>query len=257
MTHEFTRVETDGNILKVTMNRPEVYNAIHPQMSHEMDRIWTEFENDPALWVAVLTGAGDRAFSAGNDLKATAAGNQPEPPESGFGGLTMRRRPKPIIAAVNGFAMGGGLETALACDIIIAADTAEIALPEPKVGLIAGAGGIQRLSRQIGRKAAMEMLLTGRRVSAFEAVQLGIANQAVPAADLMGVAMAKAREIASVSPTSVRITMQVLAEMDDREEMLESLMISRRAIAELRRTEDFREGVQAFVEKRTPEWQNR
>jgi len=258
MAYEFVTTETEGNILKVTLNRPEVYNAMHPPMAHELDAIWNDFAADRDLWVAVLTGAGEKAFSAGNDLKYTASGGTMKSPASGFAGLTMRHdREKPIIAAVNGFAMGGGMETALACDIIIAADTATFALPEVKVGFFAGAGGVQRLSRQIGRKAALEMMLTGRRVSAFEAVQLGIANQIVPVGDLMDVAMEKAREIAGNSPSSVKATLKVLSRLDELEDMKAVLEISGPVLDELRQTYDFTEGVTAFVEKRKPDWQNR
>ena len=258
MAYEFVKTERDGNILKVTLNRPEVYNAQHPPMAHELDAIWNDYAEDQDLWVAVLTGAGDKAFSAGNDLKYTASGGQMEMPASGFAGLANRLdRVKPIIAAVNGFAMGGGMETALACDIIIAADTAMFALPEVKVGFFAGAGGVQRLSRQIGRKAAVELMLSGRHVSAAEAVQLGIANEVVPPAELMDTAMAKAREIAGNSPSSVKATMKVLAKLDELENTTEALAASRPIMAELRQTYDFSEGVNAFVEKRKPNWKNR
>ncbi|MEM7423218.1 MAG: enoyl-CoA hydratase-related protein [Pseudomonadota bacterium] len=255
---EFVTTETDGNILKVTLNRPEVYNAMHPPMHHELSGVWDSFEADQDLWIAVLTGAGDKAFSAGNDLKYTASGGTMEPPETGFGGLANRLdRTKPIIAAVNGFAMGGGMETAMACDIILAAETATFALPEVKVGFIAGAGGIQRLSRQIGRKAAMEILLTGRKIGAPEAVTLGIANAAVPADGLMDAALAKAREITANSPSSVKATMRVLAMMDEQDDTLTGLHFSRTVLGDLRKTYDFSEGVNAFVEKRKPAWKNR
>ena len=257
MAYEFITTETDGRILKVTFNRPEVYNAMHPPMHHELSDAWDKFEADKDLWVAICTGAGDKAYSAGNDLKFTASGQKIDPPASGFAGLANRLdRTKPIIAAVNGVAMGGGMETALACDIILAADTARFALPEVKVGFIAGAGGIQRLSRQIGRKAAMDMLLTARHVQAAEAVQLGIANAAVPQADLMDAAIEKAHQIAANSPSSVKATMKVLAMMDEQEETLDALNFSRPVLDDLRKTFDFSEGVNAFVEKRAPEWRN-
>ena len=169
MEYEFVKVEKRDHISIVTINRPEVYNAVHPPLSLELDQVWNEFLEDSEQWVAVLTGAGDKAFSAGNDLKYSA---QPgkykvQQPKSGFAGLTNRfDRTKPIIAAVNGFAMGGGMETALSCDIILASENAKFALPEVKVGFFAAAGGVQRLSRQIGKKAALEMILTGRSVDA-------------------------------------------------------------------------------------------
>ncbi|MWB76862.1 enoyl-CoA hydratase [Pseudooceanicola sp. 216_PA32_1] len=255
---EFVTSERKGNILVVTMNRPEVYNAMHAPMHHEMSALWDDFAADPDLWVAVLTGAGDKAFSAGNDLKYTAQGGKGTAPATGFAGLSMRfDLEKPIIAAVNGFAMGGGFETALSCDIILAADTAKFALPEVKVGLFAAASGVQRLSRQIGRKPAVEMMLTGRHVLADEGYRLGFVNEVLPADKLMDRAMEMAGDIASVSPSSVKATKRVLNAMDDLENLRSSLLYSRQVMSELRTTEDFKEGVTAFVEKRKPEWKNR
>ncbi|MGI3167751.1 enoyl-CoA hydratase-related protein [Pseudooceanicola sp. C21-150M6] len=255
---EFVKTETRGNVLIVTMNRPEVYNATHAPMSQEMHQVWEDFNADPDLWVAVLTGAGDKAFCAGNDLKYTAQGGTAQPPATGFNGLTMRfDLMKPIIAAVNGFAMGGGFETALSCDIILASDQAKFALPEVKVGLFAAASGVQRLSRQIGRKPAVEMMLTGRTVMADEGKTLGFVNEVYPHAELMEKAIAKAQEIASVSPSSVRATLKVLRAMDGIENLETSLNYSREVMSELRETEDFKEGVTAFVEKRAPQWKNR
>ncbi|MFN3275619.1 MAG: enoyl-CoA hydratase-related protein [Paracoccus sp. (in: a-proteobacteria)] len=255
---EFTTTRREGHILVVTMNRPEVYNAVHAPMHHEMSAIWDDFAADPDLWVAVLTGAGDRAFCAGNDLKYTAQGGAMKGPETGFSGLSQRLDlEKPIVGAVNGFAMGGGFETALCCDVVLAADTATFALPEVKVGFFAAAGGIQRLSRQIGRKAAVEMILTGRKVGAEEGLRLGFVNQVVPAAELVDRAMDMARQIAAVSPSSVRASLRVLRRMDLLDDLGTSLRHSREVMADLRETEDFREGVTAFVEKRQPNWVNR
>lgn len=255
---EFCTVRREGNILVITMNRPEVYNAMHIPMHHEMSKIWDDFAADPELWVAVLTGAGDKAFSAGNDLKYVAQGGQTKGPDTGFAGLTMRLNlEKPIIAAVNGFALGGGFETALCCDILLAAEAARFALPEVKVGFFAAAGGIQRLSSEIGRKQAIAMILTGRQVGAEEGHRLGFVNEVLPQDQLMNRAMEVAREIAAVSPSSVRATLRVLRGMDDLGNLRASLLYSRQTMAELRESEDFREGVAAFVEKRKPEWKNR
>jgi enoyl-CoA hydratase/carnithine racemase len=168
---QYSKVEIDGRLMIVTINRPEVYNACHPMANEELVAAFDEFHANPELWVAIITGAGDQAFCAGNDLKYHAelqakTGKRPVHPAKGFGGLTNRYDlEKPVIAAVNGFAMGGGFEIALACDIIVAsAENATFALPEPRVGLAAGAGGMQRLSRMIPLKKAMGMMLTGRRV---------------------------------------------------------------------------------------------
>ena len=169
---QYSKVETDGRLMIVTINRPEVYNACHPMANQELVEAFDEFQTNPELWVAIITGAGDKAFCAGNDLKYHAeiqakTGKRPVHPAKGFGGLANRfDLDKPVIAAVNGIAMGGGFEIALACDIIIASDQAKFALPEPRVGLAAGAGGMQRLSRMIPLKKAMGMMLTGKRMSA-------------------------------------------------------------------------------------------
>ena len=145
-------------------------NALHGEAHHELEKVWDEFAARDDLWVGIVTGAGERAFSAGNDLKVQAAGKRGPGPAPGFAGLTHRfDLDKPLIAAVNGIAMGGGFEIALACDIIIASENAMFALPEPRVGLIAGAGGVHRLPRMIPQKKAMGMILTGRRVPAARA----------------------------------------------------------------------------------------
>jgi len=258
MAYEFVKTRREGAVLVVTMNRLEIYNAMHTPMHQEMSQVWDEFAAAPELWAAVLTGEGDKAFSAGNDRKYTARGGKGTAPPTGFAGLSSRfDLEKPIIAAVNGFAMGGGFETALSCDIIIAADTATFALPEVKVGLFAAAGGIQRLSRQIGRKHAVDMMLTGRHVDAEEGFRLGFVNAVVSPEKLMQAAMDKAQEICAVSPSSVKATKRILNGMDDLEQLKATLLYSRAVIAELRETEDFAEGVNAFVEKRKPQWKNR
>lgn len=258
MSYDFIKTERQGHVLTVTMNRPDVYNAVHAPMHHEMHAVWDDFAADPELWVAILTGAGDKAFSAGNDLKATAQGGGGTIPDTGFAGLSKRfDLEKPVIAAVNGFAMGGGFETALSCDLIIGSDTSTYALPEVKVGFFAATGGVQRLSRYIGRMAARELLFTGRHLSAAEALDLGILNAVVPQGDLMQAAMAKAQEIAAQSPSSVKATKRVLNAMDLAEGLNDSLGYSYEVLADLMKTEDFREGVNAFVEKRKPEWKNR
>ena len=187
MPYEFISYETKGRIAYVTIRRPERLNALHPYANQELLDAFTAFREDPDAWVAILTGTGERAFSAGNDLVYTAQHGGARPgPRAAFGGITTGFECwKPIIAAVNGYALGGGLELAMACDIIIAAEHAELGLPEPRVGLFAGAGGVHRLPRHVPHKIAMGMLLTARRIPAQEAYRIGLVNEVVPMAELM------------------------------------------------------------------------
>ena len=256
---EFCRVERDGRVLVVTIDRPEVMNALHPPANRELGEAFDAFAADPELWVAILTGAGERAFSAGNDLKFQAAGGgRLEIPPAGFGGLTSRfDLAKPVIAAVNGVALGGGFEIALACDLIVASETASFGLPEPRVGLAALAGGLHRLPRQIPLKQAMGMLLTGRRLSAREAFALGLVNEVVPGAELLPAARRWADAILECSPVSVRTTKQV-ATRGLRFASLEEAMSQRYdEIRDLVLSEDFQEGPRAFADKRPPRWKGR
>src|ERR1700744_5617393 len=181
MSYQYCTVQDEGRLRIVTFNRPEVLNALHADANDELAAVWDEFAARDDLWVGIVTGAGDGAFSAGNDLKVQASGRRRPNGPRGFAGICSRfDLAKPLIAAVNGVAMGGGFETALACDIIIAAENAIFALPEPRVGLIAGAGGVHRLPRSIPIKKAMGMILTGRRVSAQEGFEMGFVTEVVP-----------------------------------------------------------------------------
>lgn len=255
---EYCRVERDGRLLIVTIDRPEVMNAVHPPANFELEQAFDDFASDPELWVAIITGAGDRAFSAGNDLKFQAAGGRVEVPTRGFAGLTSRfDNDKPIIAAVNGLAMGGGFEIALACDLIVAADTAEFALPEPRVGLAALAGGVHRLPRQIPLKQAMGMILTGRRVPAEEGQRLGFVNEVVPRAELLQAARRWADAILECAPLSVRASKQAVMDGLD-EASLQGAMTRRyEGFGRMAKSADFVEGPRAFAEKRKPEWKGR
>ena len=258
--YEFLTTEINGHILEVTINRPDVMNSLHPPSHREFDEVWSEFTNDEDLWVGIITGAGDRAFSAGNDLKYQASGgDRSGMPETGFAGLTSRfNLNKPIIAAVNGVAMGGGMEIALACDLIIASSNARFALPEPKVGLAALAGGMQRLPRQIGMKNAMGMMLTGRHVEAAEAKELGIVNEVVESqADLMDRARDWAKQIEACSPMSIRATKQVAYESLNDASLENSMKCQYTAVHDLFTSEDFIEGPGAFAEKRAPNWKGK
>lgn len=257
---EFCEAVRDGHVLTVTINRPEVMNALHPKANAELGGVWDDFQNDPELWVGIITGAGDRAFSAGNDLKHQASGGDMSgQPRSGFAGLTSRfDLDKPIIAAVNGVAMGGGFEIALACDIIVASEQAIFALPEPRVGLAALAGGLQRLPRMIGLKQAMGMILTGRRVPAAEGLQLGFVTDVVPLGGLMKRAREWADQILECSPVSVRTSKQIVMRSLGIPSLEESMNNGQYpAFGDLLRSEDFVEGPLAFAQKRPPEWKGK
>jgi crotonobetainyl-CoA hydratase len=259
--YQYCKVEREGRLTLVTLNRPEVMNALHAPAHVELAEVFDQFASDPEQWVAIVTGAGERAFSAGNDLKVTAAGGaRITMPESGFAGITSRfDLEKPVIAAVNGIAMGGGFEIALACDIIVAAESAVFALPEPRVGLAALAGGLHRLPREIGTKRALGMILTGRRVTADEGKELGFVNEVVPAAQLMDAAKRWANEIASASPMSIRASKQAVYR-GLAESSVEAALRSQGtypAVAAMFRSEDLREGPRAFAEKRPPQWKGR
>ena len=259
MAYEFATYEKRGRIAIVTVNRPERMNALHPPANLELDAIWNDFERDPELWVGILTGAGDKAFSAGNDLRYTAEHGRDMVRfgEGGFGGLASRTTCwKPILAAVNGYALGGGFEMALACDIIIAADHARLGLPEPRVGLMAGAGGVHRLPRMIPQKIAMGYILTGRHLTAEEAHRLGVVNEVVPLAQLMPTAMKWANEILECAPLSIRASKQA-ALMGLGQPLETALRMGYTEAEKMRRSEDMVEGPRAFAEKRKPRWQAR
>ena len=255
--YEFAQVEREGPLTIVTINRPEVMNSLHPPANHELAAIFDAFAADPDQWVAIITGAGDKAFSAGNDLKYQASGGAMSVPASGFAGLTNRwDLNKPVIAAVNGMAMGGGFEIALACDLIIAADNALFALPEPRVGLAALAGGLHRLPRMIGQKQAMGMILTGRRVPAAEGQTLGFVNEVVPAGQAVEGAKRWAAQILECSPMSIRASKEAVRKGLEHAsvEAAYAAQMSNEAVRAMFKSADFIEGPMAFAQKRKPEW---
>ena len=260
MAYEFITVERDGPVTLITLNRPQVMNALHSPMHFEMDEALNAFAADPEQWVGIITGAGDRAFSAGNDLKWQATGGEMKSPPTGFAGLALRfDLAKPLIAAVNGVAMGGGFEIALACDIILASENAVFALPEPRVGLAALAGGLHRLPRAIGVKRAMSMILTARRVSAVEGQELGFVHEVTTPEGLLPAARRLAAQICELSPMSIRASKQAVMHGLD-EPTLEAAIRGQGkypAVAALFRSEDLIEGPRAFAEKRAPHWTGR
>jgi len=262
MSFKFINVDIEDRIYVVTINRPDVHNALSPDTNFELHEAFNEFENNPELWVAIITGAGDAAFSVGGDISVMVDARTDDDykiPPSGYGGLTDRKTCfKPVIAAVNGMAIGGGFETALACDLIVASDRATFGLPEPKIGTAAVGGGMHRIVRETALKPAMELLLTGDPIDAQRAFDLGLVNKVVPAADVMSVAREFAQKILQCAPMAVQASKQcaleglqygsageaMQAQHDGRFDRLDTMM----------KSEDIREGLEAFMEKRKPAW---
>jgi enoyl-CoA hydratase/carnithine racemase len=257
--YEFIKTEVDGRLFIVTINRPDQLNCLHPMANAEMSQAFDTFAADPELWVAIVTGAGERAFSAGNDLKFAASGQKASVPmpASGFGGLTSRYDLfKPVIAAVNGFAMGGGFEIALATDIIIAAENAKFALPEPRVGFAALASGMHRLPRQVPLKKAMGMMLTGRTVDAREGKEIGFVTEVVPQGQALEEAKRWAGMILECSPMAIRATKETVVKGLDIANLQQAFETKVPGIARLLASADHKEGPRAFAEKRKPVWKN-
>ncbi len=255
------RVERDGPIAVVTLDRPHKMNAVTPEMDAALAELWPQLDRDPTLRCLILTGAGDRAFSAGADIPTLfpylrdriAQFDDPV----AFCGLTHGRRPgKPIIAAINGIAYGGGLELALACDIRIASRGASFALPEPGWGVIAAGGGATRLPRMLPPGVALDMLLTGRSLSAERAYGLGLVSELTAPDVLLPTARAIAETIAAKAPLAIEATLAI-AHVGARLGLDDSLAYERERFQRLLSTEDCREGIAAFVEKRLPRFVGR
>ena len=252
------RYELADHVGRITIDRPDVMNAIDAASERELQRIWGEIERDREVRVVVLTGAGDRAFSAGADMKGGSGGSgldywANERP-GGFGGIALRETlDVPVIARVNGHALGGGLELALGCDLIIAAEEASFGLPEARVGRLPLDGGMTLLQRQVPFRQAMGMLLTGKRIPAAEAFRVGLVNEVVPRAELDAAVERWVTDILACAPLSVRAIKQVArrtTHLTAREAQAARLP----AVVEALRSKDSEEGVRAFVEKRKPVW---
>ncbi len=263
---EVSQFRVEGRVAWITLNRPEAMNSLNPQLRWELSNHFDEVEQNDAIWIAVVTGAGDKAFCAGADLKhraveqsaSTADRQKWATMNQQTRSLTERWHfPKPVIAMVNGFALGGGLELAMACDIIVAADHAELGLPEPRRGLIAGAAEVHRLPRQIGLKVAMGYLLTGRHMPAARAYELGLVNQVVPAGQLRRVVEEEwLPDILRCAPLAVRATKEAAMKGLD-QPLSQAFRTPYEAEKRRQASEDAIEGPRAFAEKRPPNWQGR
>ncbi|MFX1455823.1 MAG: enoyl-CoA hydratase-related protein [Promethearchaeota archaeon] len=262
MDYKYIIVEKKEHLTIVRINRPEVRNALSPYVSIELEDAFNEFENDPEAWIAIVTGVGDKAFSAGFDLKWGATAS-PEEQREAFGKLKYKavsgavtlnpNITKPVIAAVNGFAMGGGFELALGCDLIIAAEHAVFSLPEPLVGRVPTEGGVHRLVRYLPYQLAMEILFTYKRISAQEGLELGFVNKVVPLDQLMAEAENIASTIMEGSPLAIRAIKQMAN--DGLETTLRKALTTIFPLyIKFMQSQDFIEGPRAFSEKRKPKW---
>ncbi len=260
------RFEKRERIAVITIDRQEAHNAFDLELSREIADAWLAFRDDAELWVAIVTGAGDKSFSAGADLRALRDFYRALTPlqrrhraetQPGLGGLTRNLDVwKPIIAAVNGYCFGGGLELALACDIRIASENAQFGLTEPSWGIIPGAGGTQRLPRLVPVGLALEMIFTAKKIDAAEAYRIGLVNRVVPPAELMNAAMEMANRICANAPLAVQTAK--MAVWKGLEMTLEDGLRLENALGEpLRQTEDVQEGIAAFAEKRKPRYKGK
>jgi enoyl-CoA hydratase len=257
---ENVRTENKDGVLVITIDRPKVLNALNAQTVDEIRQAFVAARDDDSVKCVILTGAGDKAFVAGADIKELALMTPITGKQIAERGqrtlLSIERLPKPVIAAINGFALGGGCELALACHIRIASENAQIGLPEVTLGIIPGYGGTQRMARLLGKGKALELILTGDRIGAAEAERIGLVNKVVPADQLMATAEEMARKIATRGPLAVRAAIEAVmngSEMPFEEgQFLEATLF-----ALLASTEDMKEGTTAFIEKRQPQFKNK
>lgn len=254
------RIDRRDGIWEITLDRPKA-NAIDHATSRQLSEAFVAFRDDPTARVAIMTAAGDKFFSAGWDLKAAAGGDSVDYGVGGFAGLTeLFDLQKPVIAAINGLAAGGGFELTLAADLVVAADHAEFFLPEVKIGIVPDSGGVLRLPKRLPRAIAMEMLLTGRRMSAAEAARYGLVNRVVPAIQLMATARELAGQIMGGAPLATA-AIKAIVEATDKLTIEEGYKLLRGggvfAYDRVIKSDDAKEGPRAFAEKRSPVWRGR
>lgn len=254
--------EVRDHVMLVTINRPDARNAVNTEVTLGVGEALDAADERDDVWVVIVTGAGDASFCAGADLKEAAAGIRLKDPRAarwGFAGLVQHAIGKPVIAAVNGFALGGGTEIVLASDLAVAADTASFGLPEVKRGIYAAAGGAFRLGRQIPPKVAMEVILTGRPLTAARALEIGLVNRVVPREELLDAAFALAALIIENAPVAVRASKRIARGITDGEYVHErdDWERSRLARETVMASDDAQEGMRAFAEKRAPRWQGK
>lgn len=247
--------ERRGRVLLITLNRPEARNAVNSALAERLASALDELDSDDSLSVGVLTGAG-KGFSAGMDLKAFVAGDRPHIGDRGFAGITRRAADKPLIAAIEGFAVAGGLEIALSCDLIVAAKDARLGIAEVKRGLVAAAGALIRLPKRIPYHAAMELALTGEFVDGARARELGLVNRATEPGAALDTALELAEQIAENAPLALKASKQIVAHAQDWDEQ-EAWNRQDELAGPVMTSEDALEGATAFAEKRPPEWRGR
>lgn len=254
------RLERDAAVASVTLDRPEVLHALDAAMFDELERAFAELSSDPQVRVILLTGSGERAFAAGADIRGLVDTDAVSGRAVSVRGQAVfkaiERCGKPVIACINGVALGGGCELALACTLRLASDRARLGLPELKLGLIPGYGGTQRLPRLIGRSSALRLMLTGATVDAAEALRLGLVNEVVPATELMARGRALAQSIAAMAPLAVSGLLRAVPRGQETG-LDEGLEAESEIFSELCGTADKREGLTAFLEKRAPHWSGR
>jgi len=252
MNYKNIKTSINKQLLEICINRPDKMNAINPETSMELKHIFEQFKSNDNLKVAILSGSGEKAFSAGNDLKHIRSDSDQKVP---FGGITSDYICyKPIIAAINGFALGGGLEIALSCDILIASDKSTFGFPEPKVGLFAGAGGAAKLAKLIPQKLALSLLLTGKLINSTEAKNIGIISEIVPAKDILNRAREIANEILKCSPLAISATKQIIYNEYPTDYDPDDIEKKYSEVIKLRDSNHFNIGKKAFANKEDPAW---